>query len=314
MIAVTGGSGFVGRKLVSALVERGHKVRVLSRSARESDNPSVEFAAVDYADVNYITAALEGCDTVYHLAAAIFAYNYAGFEKANVKTARTLVSACNRSGVRRVIMVSSLAAAGFSPDPSKPRVETDAPAPASDYGITKLGAERELDKLRKEIQRTVFRPPIVYGKNDSGVSKIASWVKRGLMVNTADPNAYFSFIYVDDLVDALCASLEKKETYGQTYFVCEEKNYTWTNFINMMAAKMGREKVKLISAPLWLLKTVAFFYETAARIFGFEPALNYDKIKEAVVPGHWICSPAKWVALTGQKFTPLEQGLEKSFK
>ncbi len=315
-IAVTGGTGFIGGRLVQRLLKMGYEVRILSRRAKKSADPKVEVVAVNYMDVKSLTVALNGCSTVFHLAAAIFAYNYKGFEKANIITTRNLVAACNNTEVEKVILLSSLAAAGFAKDASVPLKETDTPNPVSDYGITKLGAEKELLNLKPEIKNksVVLRPPIVYGKNDSGVSKIASWVKRGLMVNTSNTNASFSFIYVDDLIVALTTALTNLLAEGQTYFVCEEKTYTWTYFIEAMARSMGRKKPFMINAPKWLMKFAAFMYETLARIFGFEPALNYDKIKEADIPGHWICTSAKWTELTGQRFTPLEKGLEQSFK
>lgn len=300
-IAVTGGRGFVGANLSAKLKSAGHEVVVLSRKN------------VNYDDVDSIACALSGCDAVFHLAAAIFAYNYAGFERANVELTRNIVAACNNSEVKKFILVSSLAAAGFSHDADHPRTEKDTPAPSSDYGITKLGAEKETDALKPEIKRVIFRPPIVYGKNDSGVSKIAAWVKRGIMVNTSNPEAMFSFVYADDLTDALCLALADARTDGETFFICEGNAYSWKFFIEAMARAMGKRKPLMISAPLWLMKVAAFCYETLAMLFGFEPALNYDKIKEADINGHWICSNKKWETLTEQKFTPLEEGLKKSF-
>ena len=64
---------------------------------------------------------------------------------------------------------------------------------------------------------------------------------------------------------------------------------------------------------LEMLKLAAALYSLGARLTGAQPALNYDKVKEAVVPGHWICSSEKWRSLTGQQFTPLDEGLKKSF-
>jgi hypothetical protein len=70
----------------------------------------------------------------------------------------------------------------------------------------------------------------------------------------------------------------------------------------------------MFTLPYILLEGAAFIYEFTAHIFGIQPALNYDKVKEAAIKGHWVASPNKWLALTGQQFTPLLEGLRRTFK
>ncbi|MGB2578888.1 nucleoside-diphosphate-sugar epimerase [Elusimicrobium simillimum] len=312
--AVTGGGGFIGGILTKALLDQGHSVRILSRTERKSANPKITYLKADYMDGDSLVKALDGCYGVYHLAAAIFAYNYSGFERANITTTKNLTEAAAKvPGLEFFVYMSSQAAGGYSVDYKNPRCEADAPAPSSDYGRTKLGGEEYVRALPANIKTIIFRAPIVYGKNDSGVSKIAAWVKRGVMVNTSKGDAYFNFIYVDDLVEALVRSVSLPGAYGQTFYVCEDRVYTWRYFIETMAAAMKVKKPFMFTAPLWVLKIVAFVYETLARFFGFAPALNYDKVREAAIPGHWVCSSKKWVTLTGQQFTTLEEGLKKSF-
>ena len=256
---------------------------------------------------------MRGCSIVYHLAAAIFGFKYADFEKANTLATQNMVAAANATqGLERFIYMSSLAASGFATDVKHPRVETDIPEPISDYGATKLGGEKALGQLNPNILWTIFRAPIVYGGSESGVSKIATWVKRGLMVNTSG-NGQFSFVYVADLVTALAAIPTTVGTENQIFFVCEEQNYPWNTFIEQMAQAMGVRKPFMPQAPAWMLHIAAAVYSLTARVTGTQPALNYDKIKEAMIPGHWICNGDKWRTLTGQQFTPLKEGLAKSF-
>ena len=132
------------------------------------------------------------------------------------------------------------------------------------------------------------------------------------MVNTSG-NGYFSFVHVDDLVLALWQAFVRPDSAGETYFITEDAVYSWDYFITEMARAMHCRKPFMPSAPEWLLRVAAWVYEMAARVTGARPALNYDKVTEAVIPGHWICSGKKWQTLTGQKFTPLAEGLKKSF-
>ena len=313
---ITGGNGFIGKRLTDELLQAGYKVRVVSRRApkKQPMHPDVSVVQADYQNVNSLKEAMQGCSVVYHLAAAIFGFKYADFETANAIATQNMVAAANATaGVERFVYMSSLAASGFATDAAHPRTETDTPAPISDYGLTKLAGEKALLDLDPKITWTIIRAPIVYGGSESGVSKIATWVKRGLMVNTSG-NGLFSFVYVGDLVKALATVPNLSGTENQIFFVCEEKDYPWADFIYKMAAAMGARKPFMPQAPGWMLHVAAAVYSLTARVTGTQPALNYDKIKEAQIPGHWICDGSKWRALSGQKFTPLAKGLQKSFK
>ncbi len=314
-VLITGGNGFIGRKLTDELLREGFNVRIISRREpkRQPANPAVRIVRADYNNPQSLQKALAGCTAVFHLAAAIFGFKRADFERANVTATQNVVQAVNMMpGIEAFIHVSSLAASGYAPDKEHPRTEEQTPRPVSDYGITKLGGEQAVRTLKPGVKWTIIRPPSVYGKNDSGVSKIAAWVKRGLMVNTSG-NGYFSFVHVDDLTSALLTAFKRPDTGGQVYFVCDENTYSWDSFITQMAAAMGVKKPFMPNAPQWLMRAAAFVYETAARVTGAQPALNYDKVTEAVIPGHWICSGKKWADLTGQKFSSLPEGLKKSF-
>lgn len=315
ILAITGGNGFIGRVLADKLLKEGYQVRILTRRVpREHPaNPAVYFVQVDYSNVDSLQQALAGCEGIFNLAGAIFGFSYQDFEKGNVQTVQNIVKAANRTrGLKTFVHVSSLAASGYAKSIKHPRLEKYAAGPVSDYGRTKLLGEKATHRLKPNIKRTIIRPPIVYGKNDSGVSKIAVWVKRGLMVNTSG-KGYFSFVYVEDLVEALWQAYCRPETDRQIYFVSEPDIYTWDYFITQMAQAMHVRTPFMPKAPAWLMRLAAWGYEVCAKLTGAAPALNYDKVAEAVIPGHWVCSNAKWVKLTGQKFTPLKKGLEQSF-
>lgn len=314
-VVITGGRGFIGRALTDKLLEKGYQVRIFTRRTpkRKPKNPDITLVPVDYTSVDSLSKAMRGAEGVFNLAGTLFGFSYRDFEKGNVLTVQNIVQAANKTHtIHTFVHVSSLAASGYAKTPKRPRLEFHAPLPVSDYGRTKLLGEKAVRRLSPRIKRTIIRPPIVYGKNDSGVSKIASWVKRGLMVNTSG-NGYFSFVYVGDLVEALWLAYTRSDTRNEVYFVAEEKIYTWDYFITQMARAMHVKKPFMPKAPVWLMRAAAFGYETVARLCGIQPALNYDKVAEAVIPGHWICSSKKWRTLTNQSFTPLQKGLEQSF-
>lgn len=314
-VLITGGNGFIGRALTDKLLREGYQVRILTRRkvVSQPSNPAVRLIAADYTQASSLLQALQGCEGVFNLAGAIFGFNYQDFAQGNITTVKNLVKACNQTAsIKTVVHVSSLAASGFARDVSHPRREEQPPRPVSDYGRTKREGEKALTHLAARIKWTIIRPPIVYGKNDSGVSKIAAWVRRGLMVNTSG-DGYFSFVYVADLVEALWQAYTLAQTNRQTYFVCEPAVYSWDYFITHMAQAMRVRKPFMPKAPVWLMRVAAWLYEGVAKLTGTQPALNYDKVSEAVIAGHWVCSSEKWRRLTGQEFTPLKKGLEQSF-
>ena len=313
---ITGGKGFVGGVLSNLLLKEGYKVKLLTRGrGGKTDNPMLESVSVDYTDIKDLQLALEGVDCVFHLAAAIFAFNKEEFYKANVDLTKNLCqAAATVKGIESFVYLSSQAAAGPSQYKDNPIDETSSPAPVSDYGETKLAAETYVLELPAHIRKTVLRAPVIYGRNDSGVSKIASWVARGLMVNTSSSEMFFNFVYVEDLVKALYTASKTPQADGQIYFVCEPTSYSWQYFINTMATAMNKPRPLMFSLPYPMLEFAALVYESIAKIFKITPALNYDKIKEAAINGHWVCRSNKWISLTGQQFTPLSEGLKKSFK
>ncbi len=313
---ITGGLGFVGQKLCDKLLQEGYKVKIFSRGVfKGEERENVEVVKVDYSNIAALRASLEGANVVFHLAACLFGYNYQDFYKANVAVSKNICAAAQGIlGLDTFIYLSSQAAAGPAKDKNHPVTEADEPKPVSDYGRTKLGAEEYVLNLPNTMHRVILRAPVVFGRNDSGVSKIASWVKRGLMVNTSSGETYFNFIYVEDLVNALFQASTLSSANGQVFFVGEDKSYSWTYFITTMAEKMGVPKPFMFTLPFWALEGVAWCYQNLAKVFKFTPALNYDKVREAAIKGDWVFTSKKWNDLTGQKFTPIELALEESFK
>ncbi len=310
---ITGGSGFVGKRLAKALTDKGWEVVIFSRSNKNSG--TIKTVKVNYFDIDDLTKNLEGADVIFHLAAVLFANNKQEFEKGNASLTANLVEAAKRAKtVKHFVYQSSLAAAGPSKNINDLIDETCTCAPVSDYGKTKLMGEVEVKKLPPQISYTILRAPTVYGGAEAGVSKISAWVNRGLMVNPSKKDMYFSFVYVGDLVDALILAATNEKTKNETFFISEQTIYTWEDFINKLALAMGVKKPVILNLPSFLLKFAGFCYGTIAKITHTVPALNYDKVAEAIAPGHWACSSKKWVNLTNQKFLSLDDGLKETYK
>lgn len=314
-VVITGGTGFIGSALARALLARGYKVRIFTRRMPAAKLTDAEYAVVSFDDKESLRNAAEGADFIVHLAALLFSRTREGFERVNITGTANLVKAAGSLSKHpaKFIYISSLAAGGPSPSAPTPRDETMADAPISAYGATKLGGEKKIRELPSTIRYTVLRPPIVYGKNEFAVSKIAEWVKKGFMVTAGSSDGAFSFIHVNDLTAAIITAMEEPVTDGQTYYVCENKVYPWRAFIGLLAGAMKVKMPLMLDLPKGPLYAVGLIYEAVSWLIGAEPVLNRDKALEGSA-GSWTASPSKWERDTGWKgWTSLEDGIKKTF-
>ncbi|MBI4351809.1 MAG: NAD-dependent epimerase/dehydratase family protein [Elusimicrobia bacterium] len=310
-IAVTGGTGFVGRALSKALLEKGFAVRIITRRRPAVTLENAVYAEADFSDAESMKEALSGADAAVHLAAALFCRSKEGFMRANAEgTAALAAAAAATPTLRKLVYISSLAAGGPSPA-GAPRTEADAEAPVSFYGLSKLEGEKAVRNFPGAF--VILRPPIIYGRKDSGFSKIAEWVRKGLMVNAGSSGGRFSFVYLDDLVNAIISALEAGKFDGGTFYVCENRAYAWKDFIALLAAGMGVKMPFMLSLPPWAVYAVGWLYEAVTAFTGAEPMMNRDKAREASAP-NWTASPALWERTSGSAaWTPLEEGIKKTF-
>lgn len=313
-VCVTGGNGFIGAALSRKLLSHGFQPRIITRKHPENRIDGMQYSVTDYSEESLVNSFSES-DFVVHMAATLFARSEKEFENANAKITENVVKAVNsmNSGPRKVVYVSSLAAGGPVQNPERPRTEEMKENPVSFYGKTKLKGEEEIKKLIPEIESVILRPPIVYGKKDAGFSKIAEMVRKGIMIN-AGGNAFFSFIYLDDLTDAIETALTGKNLDGEIYYVCENSVYRWKTFIELIAQALGVRKPLMIKMPPLLLYAAGYLSEAVTGFLGKPPVFNRDKAREASA-GHWIAYCGKWERQTNWKgWTPLKEGIKKTFE
>ncbi|HAT72082.1 MAG TPA: hypothetical protein DCS63_04625 [Elusimicrobia bacterium] len=314
IVAITGGTGFIGGALARALLTRGYAVRIFTRGNPARRIEGAQYEVVSFDDKESLKKAAAGADFMVHMAAMLFSRTRAGFEKANVTGTANLVAAVSTLAKPpgKFIYISSLAAGGPSASAAVPRTEETPDAPVSNYGRTKLGGEKEVMRLPPFVKRTILRPPIVYGRNEYAVSKIAHWVKKGFMVN-AGASGSFNFVYVDDLTAAIITALENPATDSNTYYICENRAYPWKDFIAMLAAAMGVKMPFMVDLPRPLLCALGLVYEAVSWLGGAEPIFNRDKAREGAAP-NWTASSSKWERDTGSHtWTSLEEGIKKTF-
>ncbi|HTP33345.1 MAG TPA: NAD-dependent epimerase/dehydratase family protein [Candidatus Acidoferrales bacterium] len=303
MTLVTGGTGFIGGHLLERLLAAGETVRALVR--RKTDLPAgVQAFSGDLATGEGLDAAVRGAETVIHLAGVTKALRTAEYYTGNMRATENLARALAGRGVR-FVHVSSLAAVGPSPD-GKPVAEDAEPWPLTHYGKSKLEAERVVRHLTPEA--VIVRPPVVYGPRDTDVFQLLRSISRGLVLEIAGGERWFSAIYVKDLCDGLIAAARTPSAAGRDYFLARATPVSWSAFGAAAARIMGRTP-RVVKVPPPIAQAAGAAAELWSRITGKPGILSREKVREARATA-WTCDTRRATAELGfTAGTSIEAGL-----
>jgi nucleoside-diphosphate-sugar epimerase len=295
---VTGGTGFLGRRLVERLLAAGRAVTVLGRTpAPDLEKRGVVFIRTALDDTAAVAAACAGIETVFHVAAKVGVWGcYEDFFHTNVLGTRALLEGCRRHGVQRFIHTSTpsvvyhgrdLAGA----DESLP-LTTACPSP---YPLTKAIAEREVLAANHDSLRTVaLRPHLIWGVGDPHlVPRVLARAKSGRLRIVGDGCNRVDMVHVDNAVDAhLLAeqTLKRRDgrANGRAYFITNDEPVVLWDWINGLLTALGEKPVtKRISFRA--AKTVGAACEAAWRLLALkgEPPMTRFVAKE-LATDHWF--------------------------
>ena len=237
-LAVTGGTGFVGTRLIELAREAGYPVRALTRKWKPPEE-GVEWVegALDRPDS--LVRLCDGSDAVVHLAGAINAPDRAGFEAVNAGGTASMIDAARKAGVRRFIHVSSLSA-------REPQL--------SNYGWSKAKSERLV--AASGLDWTAIRPPAIYGPGDREIFDLFRMARRGLV--PLPPRGRLSVIHVDDLCRLILALLDADDSWGEVYEPDDGAPKGWDHreFARALGSAVGKRAMPL-SMPRLALRAAS---------------------------------------------------------
>jgi nucleoside-diphosphate-sugar epimerase len=268
---VTGGSGFIGGKLVRRLVGEGHPVRALARSdaaAKRVAALGAEPVRGDLADPSALAAAADGASVAFHLAAHLGEWGrWEDFERGNVVGTRNVLAACEEAGVKRLVHCGTEAALMAG----EPLVNVDETAPLrpdsrAPYPATKAKAEQAVRGAAREGFETVaLRPRFVWGKGDTTLlPEMVATVEAGRFAWVGGGRNVTDTTHVDNVVEGLVLAAAKGRS-GEAYFVTDGKPVVFREFVSALLRTQGVEPPDR-SLPAWSAAPMARICEAAWKL------------------------------------------------
>lgn len=265
-VVVTGGSGFVGARLLSALCSSEEfLVTSITRGRSSSHIRMVNEVVVESIGSETVYGSLfTGVDSVVHLAARVHVMNehsedpLRDFRDVNLLGTVNLARQAASSGVRRFIFISSVKVSGERTEQGRPFVEAMGASPEDSYGQSKFEAEEALKEIGKETEMEVviIRPPLVYGP---GVK--ANFRSLMRLCNTALPLPFGaihnrrSLIYLDNLVDFILCSIEHPAAANETFLVSDGEDVSIATLVSRIR-KLEDRRCLLLPVPIGLFTLV----------------------------------------------------------
>lgn len=312
---VTGGTGFIGSHLVDALIEKQkwNEIKCLVRNKEKwLKGKSFKKIPADLLSFNILEENLRDIDVIFHLAGVVKAPSQKEFDQANVEATENLLRLASKTGVKKLVILSSLAAAG--PSSKKPLTENDPLQPISCYGESKKRMESMIQKVAEpDMSVTVLRPPAVYGPREEQIFTLFKMMSKGIAPIVGDGNhPRLSIVYVQDVIQAILKAAEQQEPGVHSYYISGEKITNWNEIRAIVTKVLGKNNIPVHIQPKWV-KRIAAVIETTSSFFGTYPVINREKANEMVL--EWTCSNEKAEAeLQYKPEYSLEEGLSRTLR
>ncbi|MBN1944370.1 MAG: NAD-dependent epimerase/dehydratase family protein [Bradymonadales bacterium] len=315
-VLVTGGAGFIGSHLVSELIGEGHAVIALDLAWRHEGQAHPEAIQVvgDVTSQKDCVSAVQGCDAVCHLAARVGDWGPGqSYWRINVEGTRNLLAAARNEGVRRFVLVSSLAVHRYrgyrGGDETAPRDAT-----INAYARSKIAAEDLVWAESGNLEAAVVRPGVFpFGPSDrTSFFPLAQALERGRMGLVNSGKAVLCTAYVENLAAGLRLALERPEAAGETFVIGDDREVTWRELLDLFALKLGCPPARL-SLPLAVGYPIAAAWEGLYRLFRVKraPLLTRYRLLVAGRDCHFLSTKARRL-LGYQPRIDLEEGVERT--
>lgn len=320
-ILITGASGFIGSFIVEEALRRGFETWAAVRrssSKKYLADGRIHFIELDFGSSEALESQLAGHDFDYvvHAAGITKSLDKRDFFRVNTQGTANFAAALHKvcKGMKRFVYLSSLSVMGPVREamPYTEITDGDTPRPDTAYGQSKLEGEKMLDAI-EGFPFTVLRPTGVYGPREKDYFMMAKSIKGHTDFAVGYKPQDLTFIYVDDVVQAVFLALERGKN-GKRYFISDGGVYPSAAFSNLIRAELGNPWLLRIKAPLWFLRAVTLGGDALGRLTGRITALNSDKYR-IMKQRNWRCdiTPAMRELGYEPRFT-LDKGVKAAMK
>lgn len=323
-ILITGASGFIGSFLVEEALRQGMDTWAAVRKSSSREylrDKRINLIELNLSSREKLTKQLSGHDFDYvvHAAGVTKCTDKNDFRRINTEGTKNLVETLLALGtpLKRFVYISSLSIMGAirEQQPYTEICEDDTPRPNTAYGQSKLEAEQWMDQRLKDTAwpYVILRPTGVYGPREHDYFLMAKSIKQHVDFAVGFKQQDITFVYVDDVVQAVFLALQKGTT-GRRYFLSDGQVYSSTTFSDLIHEELGRPWWLRITAPVWVLRIVTFCGEYVGRLTGKPTALNNDKYN-IMRQRNWRCDIQPAVNELGyQPHVQLAEGVRRSIK
>lgn len=270
IIAVTGGTGFIGTSVLKQLLQRGFKINALTRKARANttdDSEQLSWITGDLNDTAALATLATGVDTFIHIAGLTKARSLKALLDANETGAANAANAARSAGARRFILVSSIAA-------REPAL--------SHYANSKRAGEEVVRKSVGDMELIIVRPPAIIGPGDEATKPMLDILRRGYLPapsGKAGRDGRMSFVYMEDIARFLIEQIDAPTAnivitpHGGT------PQTSWRELADSAAIVLSKP-VRVVSIAPIVLKIAASLTQTVSALFRQSGFFNGGKVRE----------------------------------
>ena len=287
-VLVTGGNGYVGSRVVKALVERGYYVRAMVRptgSPEKLERLGVEVFLGDVRRLDDVSKAAEGMQIIVHMAAGMKGTHEFMVDSC-VRGTQSIAEAASLQAVKRVIYMSSLSVYDYAGQRNGSEFTETSPleAHAETRGAYSLGKRRAEDIALSHLADnttpwTILRPSLIVGNGSDIFAPVGSRVGNRV-VCLGSWRKRLPLVHVDDVAAAVLQVLQYPDTRGQVYVVSDPETITVRSYVKSCLRSQFKD-VRVIHVPYVVMRSAGLMAALVKKVTGFGPSINRRRLLSA---------------------------------
>jgi predicted dehydrogenase/nucleoside-diphosphate-sugar epimerase len=309
-ILVTGATGFLGKRLVELLLQKGYSIRALARKLSNIEklkNLNIEVCFGDVADVGSLKAVFEGIDYVIHAAADTSGSEEDG-RLSTIQGTKNIIDLCGQFKVKKLIYISSCNVYGVA-DYKAGQIVTEEsslerfPRKRGAYSYSKLEAENIVRQAMKRngVPIVCLRPGTIYGPGGEIFTPMIGFgFGHKLFAIIGTGKSVLPLIYIDNLVEGIVEAINNDISTGKVYNLVDMERLTKKEYLNLIL-KTLYPKAYYFYMPYTLLYLIVFLQEVIFRTLKRKPFLTRYRLtssqKNVVYDSSKIRNDLGWKAV-----------------